>query len=465
MGRAVILWYRRDLRLGDHAAMTAAVAAGGPVLPVFILEPHLARLGGASQWRLHQALQALDDRLRGAGSRLILRRGAADQVLTDLIAETGAAEVHWSRRYDPEGVKVDKAVKAGLAQQGVTARSQPGFLLTEPWSVNTLAGTPFRVFTPYWRAMRGLDFGQPLAAPTVLAAPMSWPATDPLRDWHLTRAVGRGAGPLSDHAQLGEVMALDRLFAFRDEAMAEYPVARDMTDRDGTSALSENLTWGEISPRLVWSVGRQAMETGNPGAEAFLRQLAWRDFAWSLYWHRPDMDRANWADGWDAFPWRADGPELTAWQRGQTGEPIVDAAMRALYATGKMHNRARMIVASYLTKHLLIDWRAGLRWFADCLTDWDPAANAMGWQWVAGSGPDAAPYFRVFNPASQAEKFDASRDYRRRWAPDSPDFHRAVPRSWRLDPTTPLPMPIIDLAQGRARALAAYADLRAKKLE
>ncbi len=464
MDRPVILWLRRDLRLGDHPALVAALDGGCPVLPVFVLEPHLANVGAASLWRLEQALRVFDDALRAMGSRLILRRGAADQVLGALIADTGAGAVHWSRRYDPEGAAIDREIKASLKDQGVLARSHAGFLLTEPWSVQTQSGTPFRVFTPYWRAMRLVEMGDCLAAPAALPSPKVWPPSDRLQDWNLSKAMVRGAAVVARHACIGEAAALERLQAFQADKMPEYPVGRDQMGQNGTSCLAENLTWGEISPRLIWTTGRQAMAMGNPGAESFIRQLAWRDFAWSLYWHRPDMDRVNWATGWDGFPWRQANADLTAWQRGQTGEPIVDAAMRSLYVTGRMHNRARMIVASYLTKHLMVDWREGLAWFADCLTDWDPAANAMGWQWVAGSGPDAAPFFRVFNPGSQAEKFDPNRAFRRRWSPDCAEFHAAVPKSWGLNPMAPPPMPIIDLNQGRLRALDAYAAVRSGQL-
>lgn len=266
------------------------------------------------------------------------------------------------------------------------------------------------------------------------------------------------------HQAVGEVAARDRLRAFLAGPVARYAAQRDFPGIDGTSRLSENLTYGEIGIREVWHQGLRARDEGKAGAESFLRELAWREFAYHLMHHTPEITRANWKADWDAFPWRGDNPDATRWRQGMTGEPFVDAAMREMYVTGTMHNRARMIAASYLTKHLLTDWRVGLDWFADCLTDWDPAANALGWQWVAGSGPDAAPYFRVFNPAGQAEKFDADGAYRHRFVaeiapeagPDARAFFTAVPRSWGLFPGQPYPAPLIDLALGRARALAAY---------
>jgi len=275
----------------------------------------------------------------------------------------------------------------------------------------------------------------------------------------------RGAAVVSAHQSPGEGAALARLAAFAEGPMAGYAARRDFMAEPATSGLSENLTWGEISPRRIWHRGWRAMEEGNPGAETFLKELVWREFAWHLMHHYPQIASRNWKPDWDAFPWRGDSAEAERWRRGQTGEPVVDAAMREMYVTGRMHNRARMIVASYLTKHLLTDWRIGLDWFAECLTDWDPAANAMGWQWVAGSGPDAAPFFRIFNPATQAEKFDPEARYRRRWVAelsrnpgaDALSFFDAAPLSWQLDPARRYPLPMIDLAAGRERALAALA--------
>jgi deoxyribodipyrimidine photo-lyase len=266
------------------------------------------------------------------------------------------------------------------------------------------------------------------------------------------------------HQAVGEAAAEAKLAAFLDGPVDRYATLRDLPGVAGTSRLSENLTYGEIGIRRVWHAGQRALHEGRGGAESFLRELAWREFSYHLMHHTPQITHANWKPEWDSFPWRGDSPEAERWRQGRTGEPFVDAAMREMYVTGTMHNRARMIAGSYLTKHLLTHWKLGLDWFADCLTDWDPAANAMGWQWVAGSGPDAAPYFRVFNPASQAEKFDPKGDYRRRFlaemsrAPgaEALAYFDAVPHAWGLDPEAPYPAPVVDLAEGRARALAAY---------
>ena len=440
----LILWYRRDLRLADHPMLSAAVATGRPLIPLFILDPETEALGAAPKFRLGLGLEHFSKVLAGLGSRLILRRGDALSVLQALVAETGAAGVMWSRMYDQPSRDRDQAVKAALKAQGLEVTSHPGALLFEPWTVETGQGGPYRVFTPFWKAVRGCDVPSALPAPRALRAPGAWPVSDTLADWRLAAAMRRGAGIVAAHQRVGEEKALARLAEFADGPMAGYAANRDLPGLAGaTSGLSENLAWGET----------------------FLKELVWREFAWHLFYHYPEMDRANWKADWQGFPWRADNPDAEIWRRGMTGEPLVDAAMRELYVTGRMHNRARMVVASYLTKHLLTDWRVGLAWFADCLTDWDPAANAMGWQWVAGSGPDAAPYFRIFNPAGQAEKFDADLTYRRRWIAEisrhppatAQSYFDAVPLSWRLDPARPYPLPLIDLAAGRERALGALA--------
>ena len=293
-----------------------------------------------------------------------------------------------------------------------------------------------------------------------LKPPEIWPATDALDDRQLGAAMNRGAAVVLAHQAVGAAAAQGRLDRFLAAKVQDYADHRNHLALPATSRLSENLTYGEIGPRRIFHAGLRALEHGAKGAETFLKELVWRDFAWHLIHHFPHIANRNWREEWDSFPWRPDSADAERWRRGLTGEPVVDAAMRELYATGTMHNRARMITASYLTKHLLTDWRVGQAWFAECLTDWDPAANAMGWQWVAGSGPDAAPYFRIFNPETQGEKFDADGSYRRHWltGAGAEEFHRAVPRSWALNPAAARPVPILPLAEGRARALDAYAQ-------
>ncbi|MCG6902518.1 MAG: DNA photolyase family protein [Rhodobacter sp.] len=462
----VIVWIRRDLRLADHAALAAAAATGRPVIPVFIHDDVVAGLGAAPKWRLGLGVAAFGETLAGIGARLILRRGPVLQVLRSLVGETGADTVFWQRAYDPAGKARDTAVKAALKAQGTDVRSFAGQLLFEPWTVATGTGGYYKVFTPFWRTIKQRPVADPPATLNLLRPPDSWPDSDTLADWQMDAAMQRGAAVTGRYVRVGEAAALDRLAEFIDERVTQYAVARDFPATDGTSRLSEHLAWGEISPRTAWFAGQRALHEGKAGAETFLKELAWREFAYHLLHHTPHISETNWRREWDAFPWNRDAatPEVTAWKQGRTGIEFVDAAMRELYVTGYMHNRARMIVASYLTKHLLSHWKIGQRWFEDHLIDWDPASNAMGWQWAAGSGPDAAPYFRVFNPVAQLDRFDPGRDYARRWIaegqgapPDTAlDYFDAVPHRWGLSASDPYPSPIVSAADGRARALEAY---------
>ncbi|MFC7704124.1 cryptochrome/photolyase family protein [Plastorhodobacter daqingensis] len=460
----VLYWLRRDLRLADNPALVAAAADGRPVIPVFILDPETETLGAAARWRLGLGLAALDASLRQLQSRIVFRRGPALTVLSDLISETGAGAVHWNRSYDPAARARDQAVKAALRARGLQAESHNSHLLFEPWTVETGTGGFYRVYSPFWRAVKDRPVPAPLAPPAALRSPAAWPVSARLEDWRLGEAMNRGADVVAQHVHVGEDRALARRDLFLERAVGPYRDRRDYPGEPATSGLSENLTYGEIGPRQIWHAAMRARHEGAPGAEHFLKELVWREFAYHLMFHTPHLLERNWREEWDGFPWQGDNEAARRWRQGMTGVPFVDAAMRELYVTGTMHNRARMIAASYLTKHLMTDWRIGLDWFADCLIDWDPASNALGWQWVAGSGPDAAPYFRIFNPDTQAQKFDADEAYRRRFLAelspspgrDALDFFRAVPRSWGLDPARPYPRPVVALDAGRARALAAY---------
>ena len=461
----ILYWTRRDFRIADNPALCAA-AARGPIIPVFIVDEVVESHRAAPKWRLGLGAEAFECALRQAGSDLIVRRGAALDVLRALVDETGAREVHWNRLYDPASRARDEAVKAALKADGVAAQSHAGHVLFEPWTVETGSGGYYRVYTPFWKAVRGRDPGEPLATPT-LRGPAAWPASETLSTMGLERAMNRGAEVVRPHLAVGETAAQGRLGAFIAHGIADYAQARDDLARDGTSHLSENLTYGEISARTCWWAGQRAMEEDKAGAETFLKELVWRDFAYHLVFHTPHIVERNWREAWDAFPWNEDErlKEVRDWKRGRTGMEVVDAAMREMYVTGRMHNRARMLVASYLTKHLLSHWKIGMDWFEECLVDWDPASNAMGWQWSAGSGPDATPYFRVFNPETQAEKFDPHGRYRRRWvaelSSDPPEtalsYFDAIPRSWGMSPDDGYPAaPLVDAASGRKRALEAY---------
>ena len=462
----IIMWFRRDLRLADHEALTAACATGRPVLPVFILDELTETIGAAPKLRLELSIASLTQDLTRLGSRLILRRGNALSVLRDLIAETGARTVYWSRLYDPDTRTRDTVLKASLKKDGISAESFAGHVLFEPWTVETKTGGFYKVYTPMWKAVRDRDVPAALPAPASIPAPDDWPTSETLSAWNLSAAMDRGAAILASHCTVGELKASDRLGAFIANRVGQYATNRDLPSIDGTSGLSENLTYGEISPRQCWHAGMAALHAGNADAEVFLKEIVWREFAYHLAFHTPRITSGNWKEDWDAFPWNTDESlaEVQAWKQGRTGIQFVDAAMREMYVTGTMHNRGRMIVASYLTKHLMCHWKIGMDWFADCLIDWDPCSNAMGWQWSAGSGPDATPYFRVFNPVTQLDKFDKDRAYVTRWlaegqtaAPETAmSYFDMVPKSWGMSATDPYPTAIVSAEAGRKRALDAY---------
>ncbi|MDO5647593.1 deoxyribodipyrimidine photo-lyase [Paracoccus sp. (in: a-proteobacteria)] len=447
----VICWFRRVLRLDDHPALIAA-AQSGAVIPVVILSGPEATATPASAQRQAMALPALDAALRRQGSRLIVRRGDPATVLADLMRDSGADHIHTTTGFPFAADDLDLPVSY-----------HPLGDLVSRGTVLTKTGGIFRVFSPFWKALRQHDIAPPLPAPR-LTAPDQWPDSD-APDWPEARsAMRRGWDVVAEHITAGEDAALSRLDTFLDDAVTAYKDNRNDPWRDGaTSNLSDSLAVGEISARRIWHRCQPLMQDGVPGVDHFLSELAWREFARELFHDMPAMDRQNWRPEWNDFPWRSDNDDACAWRRGQTGVDMVDAGMRELFATGRMHNRVRMIAASYLTKHLLTDWRVGLDWFAQTLTDWDPASNAMNWQWVAGCGPDAAPYFRIFNPDTQGDKFDPKSAYRNHWlrpmAAGALQFEQAAPLSWRIN-LAHRPKPSLTLADGRERALAAYARLK-----
>ncbi|WP_339690702.1 deoxyribodipyrimidine photo-lyase [Celeribacter baekdonensis] len=461
-----IWWIRRDFRLSDNPALVAAAALGA-VVPVFVCDETVDDLGAAPKWRMGLGVAHLIARIEALGGRVILRSGAASEVLLELAKEVGAKGVYWNRLYDKAAIARDTAVKSTLKTAGIEAQSSNGHLCFEPWTVETKTGGYYKVYTPFWKTVRERDVADVLAVPEV-TWPQAWPESEALSDWQMGSEMRRGAEVVLAHCHIGEEAALDRLDAFIAQHVETYKAKRDFPSEPVCSGLSENLAYGEISPRRIWHAGWHAVEAGAAGAEHFLKELVWREFAYHLLYHEPDLAHRNHREGWDGFEWRGENDDAEAWRRGRTGVQFVDAAMREMYVTGVMHNRARMIVASFLTKHLLTDWRIGRAWFEDCLIDWDPAANAMGWQWVAGCGPDAAPYFRVFNPDGQAEKFDADGAYLRAWIAEgearpsetSLSYFAAVPKSWGLSHQDRYPEPIIGLKEGRERALAAYARLK-----
>ncbi len=462
----ILLWFRRDLRFSDHPALHAAAREGRPLIPVFVRDPVVDGLGAAPRFRLGLGLDSFARALEDRGSRLILRSGEALDALQALARETGAGAVWWTRAYDPESIARDTAVKAALKEDRLDARSFGGHLMFEPWTVETKQGGFYKVYTPFWRAVRGREVDAPLPAPGRLPAPETWPGSERLQDWRLGAAMDRGAAVVAPYARVGERAAQGRLGHFMAQIVEGYAESRDRPAEDGTSCLSENLSLGEISPNQCWHAARRAMEEGKAGAETFLQELVWREFAYHLMHHTPRLTSANWREEWDAFPWSEDesAAKVRAWKQGRTGIEMVDAGMREMYVTGRMHNRVRMIVASYLTKHLMTHWKIGLKWFEDHLIDWDPASNALGWQWSAGSGPDATPYFRVFNPVTQAKRFDPKAAYRRQWIAEGQkappqgalDYFGAIPRRWGLSPSDPYPEPVVAPDEGRKIALQTY---------
>jgi len=472
----VIVWFRRDLRLADNPALSAAAGAGRPVIPLYVLDetPGVRAPGAAASWWLHRSLRALGSDLEARGSRLILRRGNAAEIVTALSESAGAGGVMWNRLYDGGAVARDTALKATLKARGVAAESFNANLLSEPWSLKTKTGEPYRVFTPYMRALRA-SIGDLVLhrAPDRLPAPADWPPSDSLDTWALHPTEPDWSQGFGDWAP-GEAGADARLHGFLGDALADYARTRDTPASGGSSRLSPHLHWGEIGPRQVWRAVEAAAHR-HPDLEAaadkFLAEIGWREFDHQLLFHHPDLATANYQPAFDRFPWAEDRKGLAAWTRGRTGYPMVDAGMRELWTTGFMHNRVRMIAASFLIKHLMIDWRIGERWFWDTLVDADEANNPANWQWVAGSGADAAPFFRIFSPMGQGERFDADGAYVRRWVPELDKLDAKYIHAPWTAPTEALakagvtlgdtyPHPIVDHQAARDRALDAFKRLR-----
>lgn len=456
MNSPVLLWFRRDLRLADQAAVLAAVESGAPVVPVYVLDdetPRHRRLGAASRWWLDGSLASLARDLEARGSRLILRRGATAQVLAELAAETGARAVHALHHYEPWWRNAERAVR----QAGLDLHLHHGNFLLPPGSVSTGAGTPYRIYTPFWRAVQlHMPPAPPLPAPEHIPAPAFWPASDRLDDWRLLPTTPDWAGGFRAEWTPGEAGAQDRLETFLGVAR-HYEDRRNLPSVEGTSRLSPHLAFGEISPATLWHA---AMDKGG-SVGVFLSELGWRDYAQNIIAEFPDYGSRPAKPAFENLPWREDSQDLAAWQQGRTGYPIVDAGMRELWVSGWMHNRVRMICASFLIKHLLIDWRAGEQWFWDTLVDADYGQNAVNWQWSAGSGVDANQFARIMAPLTQSPKFDAGA-YIRRWVPelaalDESEIHDPTPITRRR---CAYPMPIVGHVEGRSRALAAYATIK-----
>ena len=464
---SLVVWFRQDLRLQDNEALQAAVDSGRTLIPVYILDKSGERdwkLGGASRWWLHHALNDLDQQLNAFGGSLVLRRGKALEVLIQVLDELNASAVYWNRRYEPHAIERDSEVKSALRQRGVTVQSFNSSLLHEPHTIQKKDGTPFKVFTPFWKHCLKQPKEPPVEVQLNEASFYTGRSvSDSLNAWKLLPNLSwdKEFYESWDPSQTG---ARDLLGQFIAQKMEGYDQGRDQLGLDGTSRLSPYLHFGQIGPRQIWET---AAHGAGEGTRRFIAEIGWREFSYHLLYHFPHTPTEPLRTEFEDFPWETDPDHLSKWQQGKTGYPVVDAAMRQLWQTGWMHNRARMIVASLLVKHLLQPWQEGARWFWDTLVDADLASNTQGWQWTAGCGADASPYFRVFNPILQGEKFDPQGHYVRRWIPELSGLpNEVIHKPWEADSKqladagvtlgSDYPHPIIAHGAGRARALKAY---------
>ncbi|TPW25925.1 cryptochrome/photolyase family protein [Pararhizobium mangrovi] len=473
----IVVWLRNDLRLDDNPPLAAAAETGRPVVPLVVFDEEskdVRQLGGAHKWWFHHSLESLATSFRGKGSQLTLRRGEGAKIVPEVMEEVGADALVFNRRYDEGSRAVDDAVVEALGDDVAVTR-YAGNLLHNPDEVETNSGGYYKVYTPFMKTVMKQKRRAPVDAPSGFKQPDSFPKSDKLEDWDLLPTKPDWSGGIRDFWTVGEKAAHDRFADFCDECLGGYDAGRDKPDKDATSRMSPHLRWGEISPIRLWHTAnayaerRKTIPSGD--LESFLQELVWRDFNYNLLYNFGPMATKDFNSRFDDFPWKSSKKSLEAWQAGKTGYPIVDAGMRQLWETGWMHNRIRMVVGSFLTKDLLIDWREGERWFWDTLVDGDIASNTAQWQWIGGTGADAQPFFRIFNPITQSERFDKNGDYIRRFVPELKDLPTKVLHApWDADEETlekagvklgeTYPKPIIDHKKARDRALGAYDEVK-----
>lgn len=471
----IIVWFRNDLRIADNAALLKAAQNEQETICLYVFDDdadETTEYGGAQKWWLYHSLTALAKSLKAIDAKLILRRGSPEKIIKELIDETGAKSVLWNRRYATSHIKRDTKLKSDLTDSDIEVISFDGALLHEPTKLRTGSGSPYKVYTPFWRALSGMDDPRDPAPKPDKIVPYSKPLkSDSLDDWSLLPTKPDWAGGIADEWTPGEKGAWERLGDFLDGPINDYKEGRDFPAQNDTSKLSPHLTFGEISPYQIWAEVNAKQATHTPNKEVFRKEVVWREFSYHLLVNFEDLKNKNYNDHFDAFPWNDGKKHFEAWQQGKTGYPIVDAGMRQLWQTGWMHNRVRMIVASFLIKHLLIDWREGEKWFWDTLVDADPASNTASWQWVAGSGADASPYFRIFNPILQGEKFDKHGEYVKLYCPELRDIpEKYIHKPWEAPEKTlekagvtlgeTYPEPVVDHKTARERALAAYQKMK-----
>lgn len=466
MNKPIIYWIRRDFRLASNLVILKSVKRNIPLVPVFIRDKNYEKLKGCPKWRLFHGLIHFDATLRGLDSKIIFRTGDPLEVLLDISREIGSKEIWWNRLYDPDNSASEQRVMLGLRGQGRLAQSFPGHLLFEFDEIRNMSGNYFKVYTHFWNNVRTRFVPSPSVAPKILPQNTSWPRTEDVKYWKNEFDSCYRESILKKYVSIGEAEAHNKLKQFIENTIENYQELRNYPSKEGTSKLSQHLTYGEISPWDCWEAVKKYPFISHQGVETFAKELVWREFGYYLAHYTPEILKKNWRREWDSFPWSVDEstPEVIAWKLGRTGVKFVDAGMREMLTTGFMHNRSRMIVGSFLTKHLLVHWRVGLKWFEEHLVDWDPCSNALGWQWVSGSGPDAAPYFRIFNPDSQLYRFDKSNNYVNSWiTPDqsSPseqiqDYNKVVSTIWDRPKEEVYPTSVVDLSLGRKRALEKY---------